>query len=1171
MSSQTTGADWAVNSQDKAKFDTLYARIDSENRGYITGDQAVGFFSNSRLPEDVLAQIWDLADINSEGQLNREEFAVAMYLIQQQLSQKDGRGAPVPQTLPPNLVPPSMRRQPVPPPKTTAPDFDAAATTAPKSAAEDLFGLDAFSAPAPQAPQSTGGSTAYTPSSPQAPSSPQRSQAQQSNPPSAFKPFVPSSSFGQTLMTPQTTGYSGGFSGQPNSGISQSQPSASEDLLGDNDPEVSKRLTHETSELANLSNQVGTLTNQMQEVKTKRTSVDQNLNQVSSQKRDFELRLSQLRSAYNKEVEDVKALENRLAQSRNETTKIQQDFAMLDGTYQDLQSQHKQVATALEADQRENAALKERIRQTNMEISELKPKLEKLRSDARQQKGLVAINKKQLSTNETERDKLKNDMGGASKELEEATREAEESKRNAQPPQQVLSPPAVSSPSPAGQSMNPFFRRASSAAERTISPQPTSQSLASPNHNAFDSFFGQSFAPSAPMSAAIPPTSFGTETPNRSLDMTPQPEQLASSSHSPEVPASFASTSPPALHDTPPVADPPAPPQSRQITSSFLPFKNNVQRSGSSSSSVKVSVPASRFGDEPGSSAPSSDQPIDQVSTPLERPRALERTDTDESKTEAMYFESPLSQQAAPTSSVATAPRPTASTFNQKNDIFHDFGQPSGPPIIPGAFPGDSTPPVQRDLFTSKATEEHPQSSVLQSATTPSTGNGSFAMAREQAHTPTSAKDDFDAAFSGFGNSGKTPEKPEKPFAYGDVENSAGKSNGEFPPIQEFGVDEDSESDSDHGFDDNFTAASPPRLQPGSEPIEKGKAPVPSFPASELASLTPQRPTMESMPSNASQLPTPGAQKSPPTYDQSMSSPDNVSTGRRESNQFPKEYSGLLPSREDPTSPTTSAQTLERTFSSPTNGDTSSDFFDSTSANQRTLSGSSLPPTQMPMPAGATAAPFAFDNSAPAEHARQQPPLPEKQPFDAFDDEFGDLSEAKEADDRGEDDFDPSHHESTFDDFNPTFDSPALSKLNNHTPSHSDHTFHEFESNVSGPAQPTPSRQPSQPTSSHDWDAMFAGLDSSTGGNSHSFPQPNIPPKEQLSPTSANQGFGAASSSLSAGEASKPPLARAVSTGTEHDDPILKRLTGMGYRRDESLSALERFDYNIDKVSLTDT
>src|SRR5947207_894183 len=38
---------WAIHAQDKANFDAMYASIDKNNRGYITGEEAVPFFSNS--------------------------------------------------------------------------------------------------------------------------------------------------------------------------------------------------------------------------------------------------------------------------------------------------------------------------------------------------------------------------------------------------------------------------------------------------------------------------------------------------------------------------------------------------------------------------------------------------------------------------------------------------------------------------------------------------------------------------------------------------------------------------------------------------------------------------------------------------------------------------------------------------------------------------------------------------------------------------------------------------------------------------------------------------------------------------------------------------------------------------------------------------------------------
>ncbi|KAF9147331.1 hypothetical protein BG015_011044 [Linnemannia schmuckeri] len=62
---------------------------------------------NSRLPESVLAEIWDLSDITKTGSLSKDEFAVAMLLI----NRKNASNAPIPKTLPMSLVPPSLRNR----------------------------------------------------------------------------------------------------------------------------------------------------------------------------------------------------------------------------------------------------------------------------------------------------------------------------------------------------------------------------------------------------------------------------------------------------------------------------------------------------------------------------------------------------------------------------------------------------------------------------------------------------------------------------------------------------------------------------------------------------------------------------------------------------------------------------------------------------------------------------------------------------------------------------------------------------------------------------------------------------------------------------------------------------------------------------------------------------
>ncbi|EEP79238.1 conserved hypothetical protein [Uncinocarpus reesii 1704] len=572
VSTHGTGTEWLITPQEKGHFDSIFNTIDKRRVGYLSGDDAVGFFANAQLPEETLAQIWDLADIDSDGQLSKDEFAVAMYLVRQQRTTRE----PLPQVLLPALIPPSMRRQSAPPPRPIP-----SQTTGSRSAAEDLFGLDVFTAPI-QTSQSTGGSNPPF----QSPSSPTRPP-----PSSTFKPFIPSSSFGQSL-TPHTTGLSN-TAVQPRS---PAQPS--DDLLGDADPEESKKLTQETTELANLSNQVSTLSKEMENVQAKRGNAEQDLAQSNQQKRDFETRLSQARAMYEQEVKDFKALEERLTASRTETRKLQQDFAMIDGSRQDLQNQFNQVSAALEADQRENASLKEKIRHANAQVSQLKSQLEKIRSEARQQKGLAAINKKQLSTIEGERDRIQEEIDDTGKGLGEAER-------------QSTSPPPITSPatSAASQGTNPFFKRSPSAStEKALSPSHTGNEGQNNPQNIFDNMFGPAFT-SPSTTTPPPPTTFRTET-STPQPQTANPTKPSTSSGDPSLSTSSSTT----FQPIPDPAEPPPPPRSRQITPNALPIEGHEE---SQSSSAQASPPASRFGDNPQPEA-TSQLPDSKEASPFE-------------------------------------------------------------------------------------------------------------------------------------------------------------------------------------------------------------------------------------------------------------------------------------------------------------------------------------------------------------------------------------------------------------------------------------------------------------------------------------------------------------------------------------------------------------------------
>ncbi|CAB4056292.1 EHD1 [Lepeophtheirus salmonis] len=72
--------------------------------GKITGSAAKQEMVRSKLPNNVLGKIWKLSDVDRDGMLDVEEFALAMHLMNVKL---DGHDLPI--ELPTHLIPPSKR------------------------------------------------------------------------------------------------------------------------------------------------------------------------------------------------------------------------------------------------------------------------------------------------------------------------------------------------------------------------------------------------------------------------------------------------------------------------------------------------------------------------------------------------------------------------------------------------------------------------------------------------------------------------------------------------------------------------------------------------------------------------------------------------------------------------------------------------------------------------------------------------------------------------------------------------------------------------------------------------------------------------------------------------------------------------------------------------------
>ncbi|KAJ3595343.1 hypothetical protein NHX12_004647 [Muraenolepis orangiensis] len=127
----STDSNWAIRPDEKGKFEGIFESLSPLN-GLLPGDKVKPIFINSKLPLDLLGKIWELSDVDKDGQLDKEEFAVAMHLVYRAMEQE-----PVPAALPANLVPPSKRRK-------SAVNLPGAVAVLPA-----LFGMSSSSGPSP--------------------------------------------------------------------------------------------------------------------------------------------------------------------------------------------------------------------------------------------------------------------------------------------------------------------------------------------------------------------------------------------------------------------------------------------------------------------------------------------------------------------------------------------------------------------------------------------------------------------------------------------------------------------------------------------------------------------------------------------------------------------------------------------------------------------------------------------------------------------------------------------------------------------------------------------------------------------------------------------------------------------------------------------------------------
>lgn len=206
-SASTQGSDWVVTPTMKAQYDSIFNNIDKSHSGQLSPDQVATFLMTSKLGQQDLASIWDLADVQNTGIFTPTEFAIALFLVNKKLAGED-----LPHIVPQSLI------QSIEDAKNTAPSASKPSQLAPtqslapqplapaqppqplqtqKTAMDDL--VDIFGSPTKPGTESNA-----TPSPSTNFSEAPRTTTGELPRVRGLQPFKPSSSFGQGLVKAQS-------------------------------------------------------------------------------------------------------------------------------------------------------------------------------------------------------------------------------------------------------------------------------------------------------------------------------------------------------------------------------------------------------------------------------------------------------------------------------------------------------------------------------------------------------------------------------------------------------------------------------------------------------------------------------------------------------------------------------------------------------------------------------------------------------------------------------------------------------------------------------------------------------------------------------------------------------------------------------------------------------
>ena len=461
--------DWTLSPEKKQQFDIIFDSLDKQKTGSLTSQVLVPFFLSSKLNQETLATIWDLADIHNSASFTKIEFAIAMFLIQ-----KKNNGFELPDVIPNELLhSPSLglfQTHQIPS-RATKPTFDETLPSQtpqqqPHTIAQvpvqnsnngslnDLMALNgSFSSPSPTQPLHSTTVTSNQPLHTETTSNNfNQTQSTASSQPSHLKKFTPTSNFGQSIIKeesdkvtplPQIQSHSLSKQTPPAPPVQRaasvslpqvpnfastlnmhstgtSMTSASNvfhntDLYADAD--ASAQLSAATTDLANLSNQVTSLTTQASLTNERKARANKELQRVTEMKRSIETKLATLRSTHEQNLKQTELLESQLLTANKERDALQNELNVVEANFHAVQTKLTELTQSLQNVQQENTQLKEKLADVNNQNNILNQQLQEKQQHIKQERSVADVNAKQLELSEINVANLQKEIAGLEESL----------------------------------------------------------------------------------------------------------------------------------------------------------------------------------------------------------------------------------------------------------------------------------------------------------------------------------------------------------------------------------------------------------------------------------------------------------------------------------------------------------------------------------------------------------------------------------------------------------------------------------------------------------------------------------------------------------------------------------------------------------------------------------